>query len=145
MHECTSIIINSFHLFQRNLFNKGFFEEDGGRSLKHEWKQTGGGQASSLSLCSLCEKNCQKRRRHFFKLSFIYEDVYLCKKHCHLLFWVYKKIVIFSLFTLKFFIQKFISILLVKMSRDEQGGAGSKFEVFSEHTFWMTPKSFCCN
>ena len=24
MHECTSIIINSFHLFQKTLFNKGF-------------------------------------------------------------------------------------------------------------------------
>ena len=24
MHECTSIIINSFHLFQQTLFNKGF-------------------------------------------------------------------------------------------------------------------------
>ena len=23
MHECTSIIINSFHLFQQTLFNKG--------------------------------------------------------------------------------------------------------------------------
>ena len=24
MHECTSIIINSFHLFQQTLFNRGF-------------------------------------------------------------------------------------------------------------------------
>ena len=46
-----------------------------------------------------------------------------------------KKKIIFSLFTPKFFIQKFISILHVKMNRDEKGGAGSKFEVLSEHTF----------
>ena len=26
-------------------------------SLKREWKQTGGGEGSSLSLCSLCEKS----------------------------------------------------------------------------------------
>ena len=37
-----------------------------------------------------------------------------------------------------------------KMSRDKQGGgwgggAGRKFEVLSEQTFWMTPKSFCWN
>ena len=31
-----------------------------------------------------------------------------------------------------------------KMNTDEQGGAGRKFEVLSEHTFSMTPKSFCC-
>ena len=56
MHECTSIIINSFHLFQQTLFNKGFVVEGGGGSLKSEWKQTGGGEESNLSLCSLCEK-----------------------------------------------------------------------------------------
>ena len=27
------------------------------------------------------------------------------------------------------------------MNRDEQGGVGRKFEVLSEHTFWMIPKS----
>ena len=27
MHECTSIIINSFHLFQQTLFNKTIFFE----------------------------------------------------------------------------------------------------------------------
>ena len=30
-----------------------------------------------------------------------------------------------------------------KMNRDGQGGAGQKFEILSEHNFWMTPKSFC--
>ena len=29
MHECTSIIITSFHLFQRTLFNKGFIVVEG--------------------------------------------------------------------------------------------------------------------
>ena len=49
--------------------------------------------------------------------------IYLCKKHCHLLCWVYKKIILFSLFTPQFFIQKFISILHVKwtgMNKGEQ-------------------------
>ena len=32
--------------------------------------------------------------------------IYLCKKHCHLLCWVYKKKNLFSLFTPQFFIQK---------------------------------------
>ena len=56
MHECTSIIINSIHLFQRTFFNIGFVVEEGGGSLKSEWKQTGGGEESNLPLCSLCEK-----------------------------------------------------------------------------------------
>ena len=29
-----------------------------------------------------------------------------------------------------------------KMNRDEQGGAGQKFEVFSEHNFLNDPKVF---
>ena len=32
-----------------------------------------------------------------------------------------------------------------KMNRDEQGGAGWKLEVLSEHTFWMALNSFCYN
>ena len=32
-----------------------------------------------------------------------------------------------------------------KMNREKQGGGGQKFEVLSEHTFRMTPKSFSCN
>ena len=31
------------------------------------------------------------------------------------------------------------------MNRDEQGGAGWKFNGLRENTFWITPKSFCCN
>ena len=30
MYECTSIIINFFHLFQQTLFKKGFVVEEGG-------------------------------------------------------------------------------------------------------------------
>ena len=62
MHECTSIIINSFNLIQRNLFNKWFIVEEGdgeggGRGrLKSEWKQSRGGEGSSVSLYLLCEK-----------------------------------------------------------------------------------------
>ena len=32
-----------------------------------------------------------------------------------------------------------------KINRNEQGGAGRKFELLSEHTFFMTSMSFCCN
>ena len=97
MHKCTSIIINSFHLFQQNLFNKGFLVEEGG-SLKSEWKQTWRGEWSSLSLC----------------FSF-HSSIFHSKIHKH---------------------PAFI------MNRDKQGGGGQKFEVLSEHTFWMTPKFF---
>ena len=42
MHECTSIIINSFHLFQRTLFNEGCVVEGGrvgvGEVLKEQMK-----------------------------------------------------------------------------------------------------------
>ena len=52
----------------------------------------------------------------------------------------------FSLFSLpNFFIQNFITILDVKWKVMNKGGAGQKFDVFSEQTFWVTPKSFCCN
>ena len=37
--------------------------------------------------------------------------IYLCQKHCDLICWIYKNIIIFSLFTPRFFIQKLISIL----------------------------------
>ena len=38
MHECTSIVINSFHLFQQTLFNKGFVVEGRGGILKEPMK-----------------------------------------------------------------------------------------------------------
>ena len=72
-------------------------------------------------------------KKAYIETFFIYEhvntfivviiDIYLCKKHCHLLCWVCKKIIIFSFFTPQFFIQKFISILHVKrtgMNKGEQ-------------------------
>ena len=60
MRECTSIIINSFHLYQRTLFNKGFVVEGKREVLKERMKinRGRGGEELSLSLCSLCEKNC---------------------------------------------------------------------------------------
>ena len=87
MHECTSITINSFHLFQRTFFNKGFVVEGERELLKERMKtNTGrGGEGLSISLCSLCKKNYLifqtvvvaqkflKRSRHFLKLFFIYE------------------------------------------------------------------------
>ena len=62
MHECTSVIICSFHIFQRTLFNKGVVVERGGRTgvLKERMKTNRGRGGVKLkgSLCSLCEKNC---------------------------------------------------------------------------------------
>ena len=60
MHECTRIIINFFHLFQRTLFNKGFVVEGEREVLKERMKTNRGkaGEGLSLTLCSLCEKNC---------------------------------------------------------------------------------------
>ena len=69
--------------------------------------------------------------------------IYLCKKHCHLLCWVYKKNNSFLSFHSSIFHSKIHKHPACKMNRDEQGGAGQKFEVLSEHTFWM--KSFSCN
>ena len=89
------------------------------RSVKSEWKQTWGGGTTNVTLCSLCEKiawffkqqiefflisnlanakfSLLKEHRHFIKL-FIWlvnilllSYIYLCKKHCHLLYWVSKK------------------------------------------------------
>ena len=44
MHECTDIIINSFHLFQRTLFNKGFVMEEEKEVLKKQMKTNRGGE-----------------------------------------------------------------------------------------------------
>ena len=38
MYECTSIIINSFHLIQRTLFNKGFNVEGKREVFKEQMK-----------------------------------------------------------------------------------------------------------
>ena len=53
MHECTTVIINPFHLFKKNFLVKGLLWRGGG-SLKSELKQTGEGEESNLSLCLLC-------------------------------------------------------------------------------------------
>ena len=42
MHEYTSIIINSFHLFQQTLFNKGLVVEARGGVLKEQMKTNRG-------------------------------------------------------------------------------------------------------
>ena len=123
---------------------KGLLWRGRGRYLKSEWK------------CSICEKNRMifqieflliswlvvpeslwKRRRHFFKLFFIYEHV-----NISIVIIVY--VSIFSLL-LDFSFKKIHKHPACKMNRDEQGGAGRIFEVLNEHTFWMTPKSFCCD
>ena len=58
-----------------------------------------------------------KKRRHLFNFFMNMETfllllyIYLCQKHCDLICWIYKNIIIFSLFTPRFFIQKLISIL----------------------------------
>ena len=60
MHECTSIIINFFHLFQQTLFSKGCAVEGEREVLKERMKTNRGrgGEELSLPLCSLCGKNC---------------------------------------------------------------------------------------
>ena len=60
MHECTRIIIDSFHLFQQTHFNKWFAMEGEREVLKEQMKPNRGrgGEGLSLPLCSLCEKNC---------------------------------------------------------------------------------------
>ena len=54
--------------------------------------------------------------------------IYLCKKHCHLLYWVYKKNNSFLSFHSSIFHLKIHKHPAFKMNRDEQGGAGQKFE-----------------
>ena len=55
------------------------------------------------------------------------------KKHCHL-FVEFTKIILFSFYS-SIFHSKIHKHPACKMNRDEQGGAGPKFEVLSEHTF----------
>ena len=58
MYECSSIIVNSIHLFQQTFFNKGFLVEGERVVLKERMKtnRRRGVEGLSLSLCSLCEK-----------------------------------------------------------------------------------------
>ena len=69
MHECTCIIINSFHLFPRTLFNKGFFVEGvGWGTLIVQMKEnTGRGGVKPISMLTL--KNILK---HFYFCNCIY-------------------------------------------------------------------------
>ena len=60
-----------------------------------------------------------KRRRHFLNLFFYIQT--------------------------SVFHSKFHNYPACKMNRDKQGGAAWKFDGFRENTFWITPKSFCCN
>ena len=64
-----ALIINSCHLFQRTLFNKGFVVEGEREVLKEQMKTNRGrgGERLSLSLCSLCEKNAW-----FFKQQIVF-------------------------------------------------------------------------
>ena len=79
-----------------------FVVEGEGRSLKSKWKQKTEGEegvGSSLSVCSLCKKNCLIFQTWFFLI-------------CCLIFYVEftKNVTIFSLFTPRFFIRKFINV-----------------------------------
>ena len=54
MDALTSIIINSFHLFQETLFNKGFVVEGGRGVLKEQMKtNTGRGGVKPISMFTL--------------------------------------------------------------------------------------------
>ena len=46
-----------------------------------------------------------------------------------------KKMILFFLFTPQFFFKNIHKHPACKMNRDEQEGAGRKFDVLSEHTF----------
>ena len=104
-----------------------------------------------LISCLAVAKSFMKKAYSFFKTFFIYQhvnifivvikDIYLCKK-C--LFWVYKKIFFSPFSLLNVSLKNFISILHVKWIGMNMEKAGCKFEVLSQNTFWMTPKSFCC-
>ena len=155
-------------------FNKRFFVEGGegggGWFSKSEWKKTRGVERSSLKkipdflnskqirfphikLLSSWWKFYQKDIYIFLKLFFIYEHkyiyvalsyMYLFKKNCHLICWVYKKNHFLS-FHSSIFDLKIHKHPACKMNRYEQGWAGRKSEVLNKHTFLMTPKSFCWN
>ena len=153
-------------MFSTPVGNPGFVVEgEGAGSLKSKWKQTGGGEESKI-ISMLTLKNylifqtgnrfpSNKLHGHSFKLFFTYQhvnifiaitDIYICVKNIVIFYAEFtKKYFFLSLFTPKCFIQKFISILQVKWTEMNMGEAGWKFEVLSVHTFWMTPKFFCCN
>ena len=106
MHECTSIIIKSFHLFQLTFFNKGFVVEGEREALKKRMitkkgRQEGGVKAISmltqwkifkqqieflLITCLVVAEGFLKRCRYFFSF-FVYGHVnifivaiYICVK-----------------------------------------------------------------
>ena len=113
------------------------------------------------------------RRRYFFHLTFFYEHiiffviVYINVSKT-LTFYVEftKNFILFSLFTTRFFIRRFISIAELFSERESRGRGsslkgtyleggymqnkqrrtreerGQKLEVLSEHSFWMTPLLF---
>ena len=58
MLESTSIIINSFHLFERTLFNKGFVVEVGEGVLKERMKTYSGRGGVKAYLYAHSVKNC---------------------------------------------------------------------------------------
>ena len=63
---------------------------------------------------------------------YTYIYIYICvKKHCHLLCWVYKKNDSFLSFHSSIFHSKIHKHPAFKMNRDEQGGAGQKFEAIT--------------
>ena len=54
MLECTSIIINSFHLFHQTIFNEGFVMEGGRGVLKERMKTNRGrGAVKPISMLTL--------------------------------------------------------------------------------------------
>ena len=59
MHECTSIIINSFHSFNEPFLINILLWRGEREALKQRMKTNRGrwGVVLSLSLCSLCKKN----------------------------------------------------------------------------------------
>ena len=108
-----------------------------------------------LISCLVVSKSFIKKVQTIFK-TFLYiwtskcfyccYRLYICVKS-FVIFYVEfkKKIILFSLFSPQFFIQKLISVLNVKWTGMDKERAGPKSEVLSEHIFCMTLKSFWSN
>ena len=70
--------------------------------------------------------------------------IYICVKNIAILYGEFTEKNYFLFFNSSIFHSK-IKHPVFKMNKNEQGGAGQKFEDLSEHTVWMTSKSFSCN
>ena len=108
MYVCTSIIINSFHLYQKTLFNKGFVVDvaggggggggGGGReSLKSDWKKQGEGRGQTYLYARSKKKITWffKQQIEFFVISYLVVAESFIRRYRHffklyLFIWTFK-------------------------------------------------------